>query len=57
MRFVSRIYAHSSMVYVTYTIDKCAHVREMERTYKLHMHNIRSLNQWTSSIKLPYWFT
>jgi len=33
VRSVSRICACSSIIYVTYTIDKCAHMREMERTY------------------------
>jgi len=28
---VSRICAHSSVVYVTYTIDKCEHMRETKR--------------------------
>jgi len=32
VRSVSRIYARSSIVYVTYTIDKCAYMRETERT-------------------------
>jgi len=32
MRSVSRICAYLSIVYVTYIIDKCAHIRETERT-------------------------
>jgi len=39
VRSVSRICARSSIVYVTYTIDKCAHMRETERTYD---HALRS---------------
>jgi len=31
MHSISHIYAHLSMVYVTYTIDKCAYMHETER--------------------------
>jgi len=32
VRSVSRLCAHLSIVYVTYAIDECAHMRETERT-------------------------
>jgi len=35
MHFVSDICAHLSIVYVTYTIDKYAHMRETERTLRM----------------------
>jgi len=34
VRSVSRICARSSIVYVTYTIDKCAHMHETEGTFR-----------------------
>jgi len=33
VRSVSRICAHLFIVYVTYIIDKCAQMRETERTF------------------------
>jgi len=37
VRSVSRICTHLSIVYVTYTIDKRAHMRETERNSSLHV--------------------
>jgi len=37
VRSVSRICAHLFIVYVTYIIDKCAQMRETERTSDLHV--------------------
>jgi len=40
VRSVSRIRAHLSIVYVTYIIDKCAQMRETERTFYLSDYNV-----------------
>jgi len=43
--------------YSTMTITQDRKSVRRNCTHKLHVHNIRSLNQWVSSIKSPYWFT
>jgi len=35
MHSVSHICAHLSMAYITYTVDKCAHMRETERILRI----------------------
>jgi len=42
MRSVSYICAHLSMVYVTYTVDKCAHMRETERILQISIMVMRA---------------
>jgi len=38
VRSVSCVWAHLSIIYATFTIDKCAHMRETERISKNNGH-------------------